>query len=61
MKSFKVCVAHRKNMKVLEYKNVTKIQINSTTGVITLTYGTSSPQETETYSKDDYRTIIVEG
>lgn len=61
MKSFKVCVAHRKNMKVLEYKNVVKIEIDPTTGTVTLYDGGTTPQVAETYSQDNYRTIIVEG
>lgn len=57
---FKVVAVHRREQRMSEFKNVTKIELNTTNGEVTITYGTSSPQSTQTYNNVNYSTYIVE-
>lgn len=57
---FKVVAVHRREQRMSEFKNVTKIELAVDTGVVTITYGTDTPQSTQTYNNANYSTYIVE-
>lgn len=57
---FKVVSVHRREQRMSEWDNVTKIELTPSTGNVAITYGTSDPQLVTNYNNKNYLTYIVE-